>query len=225
MTVVATVSCKGGCSKSVLARALAVEAARAGVDVLLVDLDRLQLTASAWGHRREAGGHSPVVSVVQAPDVDAAIRVGVGRDLLILDTAGRADEDTVAVARRADLIICPSGTCFDDTDPTIQVLNSLRARGIPAERVVVVLVQVASDALEKIARDRITAAGYRVLPGSVAMAAGYQHALNKGLAITEATHSGLRAAARDVINTIIDALPDGSAAEVGADSGAAATVV
>ena len=44
---------KGGTGKSVLARAYAVEAARAGASVLMADLDDVQRTSKNWADHRK----------------------------------------------------------------------------------------------------------------------------------------------------------------------------
>jgi len=58
---------KGGTGKSVLARAYAVEAARAGASVLIADLDDVQRTSKHWAdHRRANRSYSPACQIWQA---------------------------------------------------------------------------------------------------------------------------------------------------------------
>ena len=57
------VSQKGGVGKSTLARSVAVEAAKAGVDVVIADLDIQQGTIQEWAKLRYANGIEPAIKV------------------------------------------------------------------------------------------------------------------------------------------------------------------
>jgi chromosome partitioning protein len=89
MRVIALVSSKGGVGKSTLSACLAVEAAKAGYTVYVLDLDPQQSTAAWW--RRRKGPDNPLLATgVEA--VSKALRVikakKAGRDFVIADTPG-----------------------------------------------------------------------------------------------------------------------------------------
>jgi chromosome partitioning protein len=107
--VVAFVSQKGGVGKSTLARALAAVAAYANVKVMLGDLDLQQQTLLLWDKARKEDRVAPRIPVEAFPGMDEALARTRDADLLILDTAGRVNDETLEVARRVDLVVQPKG--------------------------------------------------------------------------------------------------------------------
>ena len=108
--VIAFVSQKGGVGKSTLARALAAVCAQAGLDVVLADLDPRQQTLVQWQKARASQRVSPRLSVEPFDDAAEAVERADACDLLILDTPGGVNDDTLPVARTAHLIVQPTGT-------------------------------------------------------------------------------------------------------------------
>src|SRR4029078_8129085 len=84
--VIAFVSQKGGVGKSTLARALAVEATRAGSKVKLADLDPLQRTLVLWDKTRRRNNVAPAIEVVAVDDFRKTIAAADHDTLLIFDT-------------------------------------------------------------------------------------------------------------------------------------------
>ena len=83
---------KGGTGKSVLARAYAVEAARAGASVLIADLDDVQRTSKHWADHRKANGLKPEIRVeVATPRL--ACDMEDRSDVLVIDTPGWTDRE------------------------------------------------------------------------------------------------------------------------------------
>ena len=107
--VIAFVSQKGGVGKSTLARALAAVCAHAGLEVVLADLDPRQQTLVHWQKARTAHHVSPRLSVEPFDDAAEAAERAETCDLLILDTPGGVNDDTLSVARMAHLIVQPTG--------------------------------------------------------------------------------------------------------------------
>ena len=148
MKTLAVIAQKGGTGKTTLTVSLAVAADRAGLSSAIVDLDP-QATAANWSDRREADG--PVVISAQAarlPQVlDAANSSGA--DLVIIDTAPRAEQAALAAARAADLVLIPCRPAVYDLEtvsttvdlvrlagsaPLLAILNGVPARGPKAEQ-------------------------------------------------------------------------------------------
>ena len=80
LAVVAFISQKGGVGKSTLARSLGVVAARAGHNVKIGDLDRLQQTLVRWTQVRDAYGVRPTVSAEAYADAGDACAASGGAD-------------------------------------------------------------------------------------------------------------------------------------------------
>ncbi len=137
MKVVAIIGQKGGTGKTTAAENLAVEAAKQGQTVVLVDLDP-QTTAANWGDRREPDldrreNMNPAVISAQAarlPHVLQAARKG-GVTLAIVDTAGRNAEASVAAARGADLVLVPLRPETNDVETLPAVRELLALSGQP----------------------------------------------------------------------------------------------
>ena len=137
--VVAFVSRKGGVGKSTFARALAAVAARRGLVTTLADLDKDQQTSSRWQRLREKHQVFPPLTVEAYANVDAAIASEPDADLLIVDAPGNAPELTMEIASVAHFVVQPSGACFDDLQPAVELFYQLKSSGIPKSRLYVAL--------------------------------------------------------------------------------------
>lgn len=119
MHILAVISQKGGAGKTTLAVHLATAAELSGVPTVLVDLDP-QGSAQVWAEQR--GGSVPeVISGLprQLPKLAETARNG-GAGLLVVDTPPHADQNALAAAREADLIIIPCR-------PSVYDLAAIRA--------------------------------------------------------------------------------------------------
>jgi chromosome partitioning protein len=204
MAVIAFASQKGGVGKSTLCRALAVEAIRAGLKTIVSDLDAAQGTVHEWAKDRAKLGLEPPVTVrlcrTAADALDGAGEV----DLLLVDGPAKADVETLALARVADLIVQPCGGGLDDLRPAIRTFNGLIDRGVPRDRLLMALVRVGSEAEASNARDYLEVAGYACANGWLPERLTYRTLHNAGQSITEAKISGLRSAAEMLVQSIID---------------------
>jgi chromosome partitioning protein len=204
MAVIAFASQKGGVGKSTLCRALAVEAIRAGLKTIVSDLDAAQGTVHEWAKDRAKLGLEPPVTVrlcrTAAEALDGAGEV----DLLLVDGPAKADVETLALARVADLIVQPCGGGLDDLRPAIRTFNGLIDRGVPRDRLLMALVRVGSEAEASNARDYLEVAGYACANGWLPERLTYRTLHNSGQSITEAKIPGLRSAAEMLVQSIID---------------------
>jgi chromosome partitioning protein len=183
--VIAFVSQKGGTGKSTLARALAAVCAQAGLEVVLADLDPRQQTLVQWQKARTAQRVSPRLSVEPFDDVAEAVERAGACDLLILDMPGGVNDDTLAVARTAHLIVQPTGPTRDDLHPTVLLFHELAGVGVPKEHLVAALCRVLDDEEEAAARAYLEEAGYEVLSGFIPENRAYRTAHNRGRSLTE----------------------------------------
>src|SRR5215469_9369632 len=95
--VVVMLGMKGGTGKSTVAIHLAVAASQAKRRVMLLDTDP-QATATRWTRQREA----PQPTVRGAPAYEAAKHItSNGYDLIVVDTAPRAEADISRLAGQA----------------------------------------------------------------------------------------------------------------------------
>jgi chromosome partitioning protein len=183
--VIAFISQKGGVGKSTLARALAAVCSQAGLTVVLADLDPRQQTLVHWQKARTAQRVSPHLSIEPFDDAAEAVERAEACDLLILDTPGGVNDDTLAVAHMAHLIVQPTVPSVDDLHPTVLLFHELVDAGIPKSRLVAALCRVLDDKEEAAARAYLEEAGYELLEGSIPESLAYRTAHNSGRSLTE----------------------------------------
>lgn len=116
MRVVSILGLKGGSTKSTMAVHLAVAAHHAGLLTAIVDTDP-QATLRLWASRRQVDG--PPVRPETTPDFLAPTLAEFerqGADLVIIDTAGKAEVMGKRAAELSDLILIPCRTSIADMD-------------------------------------------------------------------------------------------------------------
>lgn len=213
VTVVAFVSQKGGVGKSTLARALAREATASGLAVKVADLDPDQATIVDWHKVRTQRGIEPPISVELFRTPAQAMAVGAQYDLLVIDGPAKASLSTTDIARRADLVVQPTGPARDDLNPAIRVFHGLAKEGVPLGRLVFALNHIGTDSEADAARAYIEEAGYVALPGFLPERPAYRQAQNEGLAVTETRFTSLKGRADALIQALIDRVMAEAAAE------------
>src|SRR5271157_5092830 len=201
--VIAFVSQKGGVGKTTLARALAAVCSHAGLDVVLADLDPRQQTLVHWQQARTAHRVSPRLSVEAFEDATDAAERADPCDLLILDTPGGVNDDTLTVAHMAHLIVQPTGPSLDDLHPTVLLFHALAAAGIPRSNLVAALCRVLDDEEETAARAYLEEAGYEVLEGSIPESLTYRVAHNRGRSLTETDEQSFNERADALIEALL----------------------
>ena len=199
--VIAFISQKGGVGKSTLARALASVAAHGGLSVTLADLDLQQRTSMNWSSRRTSRDDTHL-NVKLFAGVDEVLRSEVDADLVIVDAPGRTNRGTLDIARRAHLIVQPSGPSVDDLHPAVLLFHELVAAGIPRKKLTIALCRTASGDEEVAARAYLAEAGYAVLAGSMPERGAYREALNAGRSPVETSEPALN----DRVDALMDAL-------------------
>jgi cellulose biosynthesis protein BcsQ len=200
---------KGGTGKSVLARTYAVEAARAGASVLIADLDDVQRTSKLWADHRKANGLKPEIRVeVATPRVayDMADRA----DLLVIDTPGWTDRETLNMASWSTFCVIPSrANRMDDLSETVRLLHALKANGIQDWRFGIALNALRAATAEhddRDARSYLGEVGLKALPGFVRDLKPCEIALLEGKAITETGEKELNDEAFVLMNGIAGAV-------------------
>jgi cellulose biosynthesis protein BcsQ len=202
---------KGGTGKSVLARAYAVEAARAGASVLIADLDDVQRTSKHWADHRKANGLTPDIRVeVATPRVayDMADR----SDILVIDAPGWTDRESLKMATWSTFCVIPSrANRMDDLSETVRLLHALKGLGIEDWRFGVALNALRAATAQQDdadARAYLAEVGFKALPGFVRDLKPYEVALLEGKAITETLEKELNDEAFVLVNGIAGAVLD-----------------
>lgn len=125
MKTVALVAQKGGTGKSTIAVHLGVCASRQDKSVAIVDLDP-QASVASWAERRLADD----VSVVQARIQELPRLLGdaksQGADLVIIDTAGRADTVAMQVMELSDVVLVPCRPFINDLEASRRTAEQVK---------------------------------------------------------------------------------------------------
>jgi chromosome partitioning protein len=202
---------KGGVGKSVLARAYAVEAAKAGASVLIADLDDVQRTSKRWADHRKVNGLQPAIRAeVATPRLayDMADRA----EVLVIDAPGWTDRETLKMAGWSTFCVIPSrANRMDDLSETVRLLHALKAQGIEDWRFGVALNALRAATAEQDdgdARAYLAEVGFKALPGFVRDLKEYEIALLEGKAITETGRKDLNDEAFVLVDGIAGAVLD-----------------
>ncbi|CAG8627180.1 6834_t:CDS:2 [Ambispora gerdemannii] len=174
MTIIAFISQKGGVGKSTLARALAVEASKQKIQVLLADCDPQQAT-----------------TLREAPKYD----------LTIIDGPARTSHATLEIAQKADLVIQPTGASRDDLIPAVKEFNALTKAGVSKKKLLFVLTRLSTPAEAKAVQEYLTTTCYACSPFFVLEKASYKQTQNEGKSITETKYLGLAQQAKELVNS------------------------
>lgn len=135
MKVVAIIGQKGGTGKTTTSTGLAVQAAKAGHQTAILDLDP-QTNAMNWRDRRETA--EPAVESIQPGRLKQTLKAAeeAGAGYVFIDTPGKSDTAAVEAARVADLVLIPVKPQIFDLETLSAVRDALRLAGNPASFIV-----------------------------------------------------------------------------------------
>lgn len=195
MRTLAVIGTKGGTGKSSVAFALAVEAARAGRRVVLLDGDE-QATLALFVAARDREPAVPCVRTTQ-PHHDLE-RLADRFDLAVVDCGGRVTDELRAVIPKADELVVPlrpgPGDVWALAD-LFALFDQVTARGWRLPPVALVLAQVppghlAEEARALVADEIRNRPGVRLLRTEIGARVAWPRATGAGLSPAEAEPSG-----------------------------------
>ncbi|KMS50394.1 hypothetical protein V474_12570 [Novosphingobium barchaimii LL02] len=128
----AIIAQKGGQSKTTLATGFAVEAAREGAAVVILDADDRQGSALYWSERRALED----VTVKDSSVAGLPLHVTRGRasgklDLIIIDTPANSKDIAMLAAEQADFVIIPVAPRGLDVHSVLQTVKQVQQAGTP----------------------------------------------------------------------------------------------
>ena len=129
MKTLALISQKGGSGKTTLALHLATAAIQNGQKAVVLDSDP-QTSASTWGDLRE---EDPKVIAVPATRLAASQQAAMksGCQLLIIDTAPNAGQDSLLAMKVADYALIPSRATYLDLNAILPTVELARTTRVP----------------------------------------------------------------------------------------------
>jgi chromosome partitioning protein len=184
MKTLAVIGQKGGSGKTTAALGLAVEAAKAGRRVAVIDLDP-QASATNWGDRR-ADKESPAVVSCQVARLTQVLKAaeGQGVELAIIDTPGKSSEAAIAAAKASQHVLLPIQPHLFDIETLDSVAELLAVSGKPPATVLVNRAPVQGKRHED-ARAGLEGRGYTFSPVVLFQRAAHGDATNLGLTASE----------------------------------------
>ena len=198
MTIIAFISQKGGVGKSTLSQALAVEAKKQKINVLLADCDSQQSTSLEWSR---ITGKIPCQVFNSVKEVWPLSK---NYDLIIIDGPARTSAGTLEIAKKVDLLIQPTGASRADLIPAVKEFNALKKAGIPSKKLLFVLNHIGSPAEGEIAQEYLKETGYSYLPIALPEKVSFRSIQNEGKSITEISYKTLRRKVKKLIESILD---------------------
>lgn len=132
MQVWAVIAQKGGQSKTTLSTGFAVEAAREGASVVILDADDRQGSALYWSERRDMDD----VMVKDSSVAGLPLHISRGRnsgkiDLIIIDTPANSKDIAMLAAEQADFVIIPVAPRGMDVHSVLQTVKQVQQAGTP----------------------------------------------------------------------------------------------
>ena len=132
MQVWAVIAQKGGQSKTTLSTGFAVEAAREGASVVILDADDRQGSALYWSERRD----NDDVTVKDSSVAGLPLHVSRGRrsgkiDLIIIDTPANSKDIAMLAAEQADFVIIPVSPRGLDVHSVLQTVKQVQQADTP----------------------------------------------------------------------------------------------
>lgn len=189
--IVAVANSKGGVGKSTLATNLAVEAAIAGLDVLLVDTDPQSSSAVFAATRDEDRAAFRVIQMNQPILHRELPKLSEPYDLVLIDTGARETKTFRSALMAADFVLVPvTPSAYDiwASEDVFTVIDELSATRDFTTRVVLNQVvprtRVAAEAmaaLEEMAEEQ----GAKLLETRIHSRVAWKMASGEGLSVTE----------------------------------------
>ena len=187
MQTIAIVAQKGGVGKTTLALHLAVQAARTGGSIAVIDLDP-QASASGWGDTRD----DDEPAIVACPAARLAITLDAakasGARFAFIDTAPHAESPALAAARSADLVVIPTRPGILDLraiGASIEIASLAKRRAV-----LVINAAPAGGAAQEAAEAARDSYGIEASSAVVRQRAVFGHALVKGKVAGEVEPDG-----------------------------------
>ena len=193
MQVLALAASKGGVGRTTLAACLAVEAARQGKRIGLLDLDPQQSLARWWELREgepELGLGDRPLNLIEAKYIDEAVDKAKSERIaiLIIDCPPGSIAVTEQVVGLADFVLIPSRPSPLDTEAMDAVVDLAREAEVPFAFVLNAVLKrstMTAGAREKLAA--LAKPGGEVLGEEVVNRQGYAAAMLRGAVLAEVT--------------------------------------
>lgn len=208
MLKIAIIGGKGGTTKTSTARAVATRAVLRGFSTAGFDTDGEQASFIRWNERRKQLGTVAGFPVVSSENIGQMLASldKLNYQVGVIDGGAYVSRDSVAIAQRVDAVVIPTTDSMDDMESTVRIVEKLKAKGIPAMRIIVTLCGVLESVSSlRDAQDYLESLGIYVVPGYIPRKTSFKNAQDAGFALVEVQNAPrLYTMARQVIDGILD---------------------
>lgn len=189
MKIISLIGQKGGTGKTTLAQILAVAFELDGTAAKGIDLDP-QGSFCRWGDER--GRYAPEVVETVPVRLEKAIETarGEGVGICIIDTAGRAEQASMAATKIADLVLVPMQPSAADLRTVEAVTETLRLAGKQTNAFAILTRVKGRGSRHEEAAQFLQDNGLLVCPHIIGDRVTYQDAAAAGMAPQEFEPSG-----------------------------------
>jgi chromosome partitioning protein len=108
------------------------------------------------------------------------------------------------IAKKADLLIQPTGASRADLIPAVKEFHALVKAGIPKKKLLFILNHIGSKAEAEIAQEYLKDTGYAYLPIALLEKVSFRQIQNEGKSITEINFKTLRKQTKALIENILE---------------------
>jgi chromosome partitioning protein len=192
MFVLSVISQKGGQGKTTLATGFAVEAAREGAAVVILDTDDRQGTASYWENSRQTDDITVVNTGIAVLPLNLCKAEKGGADIAIIDTPANSRDIASEAGRAANFVLIPVVPRAFDIASVLQTVKQVKQEGTPFAVVLSQVKHTGSEADDTAAS--FTEMGVTVLSARLYDRKDFSNAAALGLAPTEYDPKGKAAA-------------------------------
>jgi chromosome partitioning protein len=123
--------------------------------------------------------------------------------LVIIDAPARTSQGTLEIAKKADLIIQPTGASRADLIPAVKEFNALKKMGIPSKKFLFIPTRLSTKTEAQLIQEYLKKTGYNCSPYYLMEKASYKQVQNEGKSITEASYKSLRKQAEELVRYIL----------------------
>lgn len=213
MSIIVVGSGKGGVAKSRVSTHIAALAASAGADVVLLDTDVLQNSATSWVRIRDEDGIKPSVPVMGLQQNAATVLASLSDkyDLIVVDIGAQNYRTLLECALLSDMVLVPCGGDQQEIEATEIVLKTLDEMGprhekgkVPANVVLTRVSHVKNSKSNRDLRDYFTSLGAQVMDTQLAYRTAWLNTGKTGRTVGELTGKDFSQAAADEMQALYD---------------------
>ena len=164
----------------------------------MADCDSQQSTSLEWSKIK---GKIPCQVFQQVKDIWPLSK---DYDLITIDGPARTSQGTLEIAKKADLLIQPTGASRADLIPAVKEFHALKKAGIPTKKLLFVPMRLSNQTEAQVIQEYLKKTGYNCSPFYVMEKASYKQIQNEGKTIMEVSYKNLAKQAQELVKSLLN---------------------